>query len=155
MFTNSLLIQYSKKIIALFICGANHYLDPVVTLLVRVWVFQIFFFAGLTKLDSWENTLFLFEFEYAVPILPVALAAFLAILFEVGGSILVLLGLATRFISIPLLGMSMVIQFVLGAASPAYDNIQHYYWMILLLMLIARGGGKMSIDHLLSKSFKD
>jgi putative oxidoreductase len=35
----------------------------------------VFFRSGLTKIQSWETTLTLFEFEYAVPLLPPVAAA--------------------------------------------------------------------------------
>ncbi len=65
--------------------------------------------------------------------------------------VLLVLGLFTRLAAVPLLAMAMVIQFVLGAANPAFDHIEHYYWMMLMLVLIARGGGTLSLDFLLNR----
>jgi hypothetical protein len=48
------------------------------------------------KLDDWSATLALFETEYALPLLPPQLAACLATGLELGGSVLLLLGLGTR-----------------------------------------------------------
>lgn len=60
-------------------------------------------------------------------------------------------GLLTRLAAMPLLGMALVIQFVLGAADPAYNQLQHYLWMALLLALIARGPGAWSLDAWLER----
>ena len=52
-------------------------LSPLVDLLFRLWIANIFWKAGMTKLANWDSTLYLFEYEYAVPFLPTELAAFL------------------------------------------------------------------------------
>lgn len=122
---------------------------PLADLVVRVAIFRVFFWSGLVKVNDWPGTLTLFEYEYALPLLPVALAASLAVLFELGASTLVLVGLCTRLAAVPLLGMSLVIQFVLGVANPAYDQVEHFLWMALLLSVIARGAGPLSLDALL------
>jgi putative oxidoreductase len=126
---------------------------PIMDLVVRLWLARVFFRAGLTKIDDWENTLFLFEVEYMVPVLPVNIAAFLATVSELGMSSLLVIGLASRLAALPLLGMALVIQFALGATNPAYDHVEHFYWMILLLLIIVRGPGLISIDHLIKKKF--
>ena len=41
----------------------------------RLYVAQVFFSAGLTKLRDWDTTLALFADEYHVPLLPPAVAA--------------------------------------------------------------------------------
>ena len=116
-------------------------------------IFLTFWRAGMTKLEDWDNTLLLFEYEYMVPILPVAVAAFLGTFFEVVMSVLILVGAFTRLAALPLLAMSLVIQFVLGARAAAYDNFEHYFWMAILCYLIARGAGALSLDHLVAKRF--
>lgn len=126
-------------------------LAPLTDLLLRLAVFRVFFWSGLTKLHDWSSTLLLFESEYHVPLLPPALAATLATGAELGASLLVLAGLATRLAALPLLGITLVIQFVLGAADPAYNQLQHYLWMALLLTLIARGPGAWSLDAWLER----
>ncbi|MGA8051540.1 MAG: DoxX family membrane protein, partial [Burkholderiales bacterium] len=52
-------------------------LTPLVDLLIRYDVARAFFSSGLTKIDSWDKTVFLFQEEYHVPLLPPELAAFL------------------------------------------------------------------------------
>ena len=128
-------------------------LVPLLDLGIRVWMAEVFFSSGLTKIADWENTLFLFDFEYAVPLLPTAWTAFFATSFELMMPVFLVVGLATRFAALPLLAMAMVIQFVLGADNAAYSHVTHYYWMILLVTIVLRGGGKLSLDHLIGRHF--
>lgn len=105
----------------------------------------VFLRAGLQKVGSWELTLQLFREEYQVPLLPPEVAATLASCTEIGCSLLLLCGLATRLATLPLLGMILVIQtFVYPDAWP-----EHLTWASILLFLLARGPGSLSLDHLL------
>lgn len=115
----------------------------------RLWIGLVFFRSGLQKLDDWESTLFLFEYEYAVPILPFELAAYLGTAFELVMPILLFVGLAARMAAVPLLVMAMTIQFVLGANNAAYNDFNHYAWMVFTLVIIMRGPGKLSLDHVI------
>ena len=128
-------------------------LVPLLDFGVRAWMAEVFFSSGLTKIADWENTLFLFDFEYAVPLLPTAWTAVFATGFEIVMPVFLILGFATRFAALPLLAMAMVIQFVLGADNAAYSHVTHLYWMILLATIVLRGGGKLSLDHLISRHF--
>jgi len=136
-------MRYVRTMIA----GLERYGTPLADLLLRVAVFRLFFWSGLVKIQDWPGTIQLFQYEYMVPWLSPSLAALLAAGFELGASSLILIGCATRLAVLPLLGMSMVIQFVLGAANPAYNQLEHYLWMVLLLQLLVRGPGLLSLDH--------
>lgn len=131
------------------------WLAPLSDLFIRAMIFRVFFYSGLVKINDWDNTRLLFQYEYAVPILPVTLAAVLATLFELVASSLVLVGLFARLAALPLLGMALVIQFVLGAANPAYNQLGHFLWMALLLAVIARGPGRLSLDQLIRRRWLD
>ncbi|MDZ7921393.1 DoxX family membrane protein [Rhodoferax sp.] len=50
-------------------------LQPLAALLARLYVAQVFFLSGLTKLRDWDITLALFADEYHVPLLSPAVAA--------------------------------------------------------------------------------
>ena len=50
-----------------------------------------------------------------------------------------------------MLAMTLVIQFVVGAADPAFHVIEHYYWMLLLGAVIVFGPGALSLDHWLAR----
>jgi len=126
---------------------------PIVDLLIRLALFRVFFWSGLVKVHDWGATLQLFQYEYMVPLLPPNIAATLAAACELGASSLVLVGLFSRLAAIPLLCLSMVIQFVLGAVNPAYNELEHYLWMVLLLSVIIRGPGLLSIDGFLRQRY--
>ncbi|MBT4740383.1 MAG: DoxX family protein [Rhodospirillaceae bacterium] len=126
---------------------------PVVDLAVRLWIGLVFFRSGLQKLDDWESTLFLFEYEYVLPVIPFEWAAYMGTAFELAMPILLFVGLAARLAAVPLLTMALTIQFILGANSPAYNDFNHFAWMTFLLVIIARGPGKLSIDHWLRQTF--
>jgi len=118
-----------------------------IALLARVAVFEVFWRSGIAKLDDWAGTLSLFADEYHLPLLPPALAATLAASLELGGSVLALLGLATRPVVLLLLGMVAVIQlFVFPEAWPT-----HVQWAAFMLLLLARGPGVISLDHLFGR----
>jgi putative oxidoreductase len=116
-----------------------------IALIARAATFSVFFRAGTQKLSDWNSTLLLFQNEYRVPVLPPEIAACMAAGMELGGSILILAGLATRLSVLALLGMVLVIQtLVYPQAWP--DHIQ---WLAFMFLLLARGPGKVSIDALL------
>ncbi|CAO3402471.1 DoxX family protein [Azospirillum palustre] len=125
----------------------DQYAAPLLDLAVRLTMAPIFFRSGLQKVGDWPATLFLFQEEYRVPLLPPDIAALLAAATELTMPVLLVLGLATRLAALPLLAMALTIQFVLGAANPAFSNPQHYFWMLLLAGLIVRGGGRLSVDR--------
>jgi putative oxidoreductase len=120
-----------------------------VLLLMRIAVGSVFFKAGLLKYRSWELTLLLFRDEYMVPLLDPALAARMATFNELAFSVLLFLGLATRLATLPFLGMLVVIQ------AFVYPNAwtEHLVWASMLFLLLTRGGGVLSLDHLLARRF--
>lgn len=100
---------------------------------------------GLPRLS--ESAVDLFRDEYALPVLPPEIAATLAATAEHVLPVLLLIGLATRYSALGLLGMTLVIQiFVYPNAYPT-----HGIWAAVLLYLIARGPGVFSMDHLLTR----
>ena len=83
--------------------GATRSLDFIAPLAIRLYLVPIFWMAGTNKLTSMENTIAWFgnpDWGLGLP-LP-ALMAWAAALTEAIGAILLLFGLATRWISIPL-----------------------------------------------------
>jgi putative oxidoreductase len=124
---------------------------PVLQLMFRVAVAAVFFKSGLTKIASWELTLQLFQDEYAVPLLPVPLAATLATATELSMPVLLVLGLAARVAALPLLGMTLVIQLFVYPENWA----EHLMWASLLLFIATRGAGALSLDHLVRRVVLD
>lgn len=115
----------------------------------RLGVAAVFFQSGRTKVEGLftipDTTVELFRSEYALPLLPPELAAYLAAGAEHLFPVLLVLGLFTRLSAAALLGMTLVIQlFVYPDAWPT-----HLSWAGLMLPLIALGGGKWSLDRLL------
>lgn len=97
-----------------------------------------------------DSTIALFATEYKVPLLSPDVAAHLATFAEHCFALLILLGLATRFSALALLGMTLIIQtFVYPDAYPTHGT-----WAAILLYLMARGPGALSIDHLLARRFR-
>ncbi|WP_417693583.1 DoxX family protein [Pseudomonas sp.] len=102
---------------------------------------------GLPRLA--DSTIPLFKSEYALPLLSPELAAHLAAAAEHVFPILILFGLATRFSAMALLGMTLTIQlFVYPDAYPTHGT-----WAAVLLYLMARGPGKLSLDHLIARHY--
>lgn len=131
----------------------ERYAAPVFDLAVRLWIARVFFNSGRVKIADWNSTIYLFQDEYKVPILPPEVAATIGATFELGMPVFLVLGLCARFAALPLIGMTLVIQFVLGARDPAYDNTEHFYWLFLLVMIVVRGPGVLSLDWLLRRKF--
>jgi putative oxidoreductase len=119
----------------------------ILQLLFRLAIVGVFLRVGLQKLASWESTVALFRDEYKVPVLPPEIAAVMGSTFEVGCSLLLLAGLATRVATLPLLGMLTVIQ--LFVYPQAWH--EHLVWGSILVFLLFRGAGAISIDHLIAK----
>lgn len=117
----------------------------IVQLLFRLAIASVFLKAGLNKIASWELTLQLFQDEYKIPVFPAETAAVLASTIEIGCSILLVAGLATRLATLPLLGMIAVIQLFV------YPNAyaEHLTWGSILIFLLTRGAGALSLDRLL------
>jgi putative oxidoreductase len=123
--------------------------DWLLSLVARLGIASIFFMSGRTKVDGLltitDSTYALFADEYHVPLLPTDIAAHVATYSEHLFPILLVLGLFTRLSALALFGMTLVIEiFVYPDAWPT-----HLSWAAILLPLIAKGGGTLSIDHLL------
>ena len=122
---------------------------PLLDLWIRWDVASAFFRSGLTKIESWDKTVFLFQEEYHVPLLPPEAAAFLGTFGELVFPPLLLLGLAGRFsaLSLSFVNIVAVVSYwhVLGKNEAALAS--HYYWGVLLLVTLLHGPGKLSLDH--------
>ena len=118
-----------------------------IALVARAAAFVVFWRSGTVKLDDWAGTLSLFENEYKVPLIPPHIAAYMSAGLELGGSVLILAGLATRAVTVAFLGMICVIQlFIYPEAWPT-----HIQWVAFLLILLARGPGVISLDALIAR----
>ena len=117
-------------------------------LLARLYVAQVFFLAGLTKLRDWETTLFLFTDEYKVPLLPPAVAAVLGTGGELVLPVLLALGLCGRLGALGLSVVNVVAVVSLSEIAPAALQ-QHILWGALLAGVAIYGPGPWSLDRFL------
>lgn len=121
------------------------FVAPLVDLGLRLYVAWVFFKSGLVKIQSWESTLALFEYEYAVPLLPPDSAAYLGTAAELGLPVLVALGLFG-----PLGALALFLFNVMAVVSyPDLSEVglqNHLYWGMLLAFLAVHGPGRLSVD---------
>lgn len=122
--------------------------DALVALMLRVFPALVFWQSGQTKVEGFwikDSTWFLFEHEYALPIIPYQAAAVMATVAEHLLPVLLILGLFTRLSALGLVAMTAVIQiFVYPDAW-----MTHGLWAAPLLAVVARGPGRWSVDHAL------
>ncbi|QUM80808.1 DoxX family protein [Moritella sp. 5] len=125
-------------------------LEPVALLAARFYVGWAFFSSGLTKLNNWDSTLFLFEEEYHVPLLPYELAAYLGTAAEIILPLLLMAGLASRFSALGLFFVNIVAVISLeDIAAAAYA--QHVLWGTLLLQVVIFSGGRFTFDYVVKR----
>ena len=121
--------------------------QPLAALAARVYLAQVFFLSGLTKIRDWETTLLLFTEEYKVPLLSPQLAAISGTAGELVLPVLLLIGLAGRFSALGLSVVNAVAVVSLADIAPAALQ-QHITWGVLLAALAVYGVGKWSVDCL-------
>ena len=128
--------------------------SPLLLLYFRWYVAWVFLKAGLFKINDWDLTLTLFEYEYAVPFLPFELAAYLATFGELVFPIFLIAGLGTRFTAIALsvVNIMAVVSYYATLAKGA-GLVWHYMWGSMLLTNIIYGGGFLSVDQWLKSKF--
>lgn len=124
---------------------------PALDLGLRLFLANIFFKSGLTKIKTWDSTLYLFNDVYQVPLLDPEFAAYLATGAELGLPVLLVLGLFGRFAAAGLFILNGV------AVVSYYPELseeglnQHLYWGIMLAVLLAISRGKWSVDFWLER----
>ncbi len=126
----------------------NISLEDGVIFFIRAYVAQIFYASMRTKSDGFlsfdvENSLFLFEEEYNLPLLDPAVAGQLAVIGETLFPLMLMFGVLTRFGALGLIGMTAVIQFLVYPGS----FYEHIVWFAALLAILARGPGRISVDN--------
>lgn len=127
------------------------YLAPAFDLSLRLFLANVFFKSGLTKIKTWDSTLYLFSDVYQVPLLNPEVAAYLATGAELALPILLVLGLFGRFAAAGLFilnGVAVISYY--SELSEAGLN-QHLYWGMLLAVLLMISRGKWSADNWLEK----
>jgi putative oxidoreductase len=121
--------------------------QPLAALAARIYLAQVFFLSGLTKVRDWETTVLLFTEEYKVPLLSPQLAALSGTAGELVLPVLLVLGLAGRFSALGLSVVNAVAVVSLAEIAPAALQ-QHITWGVLLAALAVYGVGRWSVDCL-------
>lgn len=123
-------------------------------LVLRCWLAKVFFLSGLTKIQSWETTLMLFEYEYAVPLISPYLAAVMATSAELIIPVLLVVGFFTRLNIIALFVLNLVAAISYPDISPAGEK-DHLMWGLACLMIFVSGPGVAAIDYFIRKWWID
>lgn len=135
--------------------------DGVILFLARLSLAAIFWLSAQTKIEGliinpvsgefvfgWpsikESTFYLFEYEYALPLISPVLATYLATFAEHILPILLIVGLASRVAALGLFVMTMTIQ--IFVYPDAYAT--HLTWATLALLIVSKGPGMFSLDHI-------
>jgi putative oxidoreductase len=139
-----------------FYYAASHlpeYLAPLMDLGLRLYLANVFFKSGWTKIQSWDSTLYLFNDVYNVPLLPPEVAATMAASAELGLSVLMVLGLFGRFATSGLFILNVVAVISYADLSEAGIN-QHLSWGILLGVLLILSRWQWSVDFWLEQRLR-
>jgi len=123
-----------------------------VALAVPFWRSGILKWNGFLKLSDTAVTLFTDEFMLHLPGGPYhypapAVMAFLSGCGEIVFSVLLVLGLATRFAALGLLFMTLIVELTVPDGWPI-----HITWAAMALGIMAWGPGRFSIDYWLQRS---
>lgn len=125
--------------------------ESLLLLVARLGIASVFFLSGRTKVEGLltitDSTYYLFETDYALPLVPPQIAAHAATYAEHLFPILLVLGLGSRFAALGLLGMTTVIE--VFVYPDAWST--HLSWAGLLLPIIAKGAGAVSLDALIAR----
>lgn len=135
------LLSFAQHAIGLI----ERWLTPAFDLAIRLYVANVFFKSGLTKIQDWSSTVALFQYEYQVPVLPPELAALLGTAGELGLPVLLALGLAGRFGAAGLSVMN-VVAVISYADISDLGRQDHLLWGALLLVTLLHGPGRWSLD---------
>lgn len=148
------------RLVERFVALLSSIPDSGMALLARFSIAAVFWTSGQTKVQGFalnliggdftfgwprlsDSAMALFQDEYKLPFISPEIAAPMAAAAEHLFPLLLLLGLGTRLSALALLGMTLVIQvFVYPDAYPTHGT-----WAAVLLYLVARGPGKLSLDH--------
>ncbi len=125
---------------------------PLLLVFCRLWVSWVFFNSGLTKIASWDSTLYLFEYEYHVPLIPWELAAYMGTAAELVLPVFMVVGLFTR----PMAAILFVFNIIAVVSYPLlwekgfYD---HQLWGLMILIVVVWGPGAISADKVIRSKF--
>lgn len=132
------------------------WLAPIADLIIRFWIFKVFFLSALTKIKDFNSTTMLFQYEYQVPGLHPTVAAYLGTGIELVMPILILIGLGSRIPAFILFVFNIiaVISYpFLFTEAGSVGLMQHVLWGLLIMMIMTHGHGCISLDAIIKKCF--
>lgn len=138
-----------------FFRGVNGWLlfsAPLAMLLMRLWVADAFFRAGLVKIANMQSTISLFTYVYHTPILSPTAAAYTGTFVELVLPVFLAFGLLGRYIA----GILFIYNIVAVVSYPdiwASGFTDHQAWGLMLLAIALYGPGRLSLDHLIARLF--
>jgi putative oxidoreductase len=112
----------------------------------RLYVSYVFFNSGLQSLRDWAGTVWLYQNEFHVAVLPPHIAAVVGTAGELLLPPLVALGLLGRFSALGLFVVNLValLSYMYALQVPAI--MFHFIWGGLILMIALWGPGAWSVD---------
>jgi len=131
--------------------------DALLAVSARVAIFIVFWSSVQNRLNGgtvlgqkWQfwnisgTTRLLYEHDYALPLIPSALAAYILTITQFFLSLFILVGLLTRISAFGLLLITLIIQVYMAPA--AWQA--HLLWAVVLVYLLKSGAGRLSVDSL-------
>jgi putative oxidoreductase len=130
------------------------YFFPIADIVARLYIARVFFLSGLSKIQDWETTMYLFEEEYKVPLLSPTLAAIGGTAGELILPVLLAIGLFTPLSAFGLFLLNIVAfvsyyEVLIDLQAAWTDHLQ---WGIILALLMASKSGALSVDRLINRS---
>lgn len=119
-----------------------------------------FWEAGLEKLrgNNWFNDI-ADQFPFPFSVIPTEVSWQMATWFEVGGAVCLVAGLATRFVSVSLVILTIVAWAAVHAGN-GYNVCDNGWklpliYLVMFVPLVFQGPGKLSIDRWIAARFAD
>ena len=144
-------------LIGMFLLGdclpMDYVVKPLLILGFRLYVAQVFFMSGLSKIQTWSTTLMLFEYEYSVPLLSPKFAAILATAGELILPVMLVVGFFSRPAALALFILNYV-AVISYADMSAAGYYQHVVWGAMLAVIFAFGSQALSVDKILSRRWQ-
>jgi len=145
-----------KSLITKYVALASLFRD-LPPLIFRAILVHGFYAPAMNKLNNFSSVVSWFRDDLHIPY-PL-INAYMSVTTEVSGIILLTLGLATRFISIPMMGVMLV-----AIATVHWENgfdcgdngfEVPLYFFFMLFSLVVTGSGRISLDAIIAKKFKE
>ncbi|TAN25608.1 MAG: DoxX family protein [Castellaniella sp.] len=138
----------------------GRWIGPMALLLMRLWVADAFWRAGVVKFADPEGTRVLFENLYHVPVLTPGIAAVLGTWIELIAPWLLGLGIASRLTALFLFAYNLIAVisypdlwphgFWIGLVNLG-DFADHKVWAMMLLAVMSWGAGTWSVDGIVRR----